>query len=471
MPCEYSTTESHVTREPYYRDIVEGSLQGIIVQQDERIVYANTAMARLFAYAAPEDMIGLNPFEDLIDAADLSEFRARTTAVYRNEKVSPHPGWKAKRRDQEAVWIASTAHSTEWQGRPAVASFYFDITDRQKTEIALRESEARYRAALVAGQMGAWETDLIAKTRIWTSEGMALFGISPPGGVGGVGGESDEYLAMIHPEDRHLVAALYEQANTADGFPAEYRIVRPDGRLLWLSGRGQVVSRTSEGQAQRLISIMADISDRKATEQRVEMLMRELAHRSANLMAVVQSIARRIGRGSVSVGEFLSQFEARVQALAASHAALARQSRAAASLHDLILEQLQPFVPERSSALELAGPDVHLPVETAQMLGLAIHELATNALKHGAWSAPHGRISVHWRMESLNNEPSSLIFTWSEQGGPSGAPSSRKGFGHVVLYEVVPQSLQGSAKGDFFAEGFYWLISIPGSRLAERIVD
>jgi len=464
MSCEYDPA-SQVMREPHYKDVVEGSMQGIIVQQDERIVFANAAMAKLFAYDAPEQMVGLNPFEDLIDEADLSEFRARTAAVYRNEKVSPHRGWKAKRRDREALWIASTAHRTEWQGRPAVASFYLDITDRQKAECALRESEARYRAALVAGQMGAWETDLIGKTRIWTPEGMALFGLSLPEGIGSVGGEGDEYLAAIHPDDRQLVASFYGQANVVDGFSAEYRIVRPDGRQLWLSGRGQVVRRNSEGRAQRLISIMADISDRKASEQRVEMLMRELAHRSANLMLVVQSIARRIGRGSSSLEEFFSQFETRLQALAASHAVLARQDWAAASLHDLVSEQLRPFLPDRSSALELVGPEARLPVETAQMLSLAIHELATNALKHGAWSVPQGRISVHWRMERSNTEPPHLIFTWSEEGGPAAVQSSRKGFGHVVLYEIVPQSLQGTTKSEFLAQGFRWLMSLPGSKL------
>jgi PAS domain S-box-containing protein len=467
MSCEYVPAESEVNRELHYKDIVEGSLQGIIVQQNERIVFANAAMATLFAYDTTEQLIGLNPFEVLIDEADLSEFRARTAAVYRGEKVAPHPGWKAKRRNREALWIASTAHRTEWRGRPAVASFYLDITDRKKAELALRESEARYRAALSAGQMGAWETDLVAKTRIWTPEGMALFGLSLPGGIGSVGGKGDEYLAAIYPDDRRLVASFYETADVVDGFPAEYRIVRPDGRLLWLSGRGQVVSRTSEGRAQRLISIMADISDRKAAEQRVELLMRELAHRSGNLMSVVQSIARRIGRGSSSLTEFLSEFDSRLQALAASHAALARQSWSAASLHDLVSEQLRPFLPERGSVLELEGPEARLPIETAQMLGLAIHELATNALKHGAWSVPHGRISVHWRMESANNEPPSLVFTWSEHGGPSAAPSSRKGFGHVVLYEIVPQSLQGSTKGEFLAHGFRWLVSIPRSRLVD----
>src|SRR3978361_2112835 len=89
-----------------YEGIVEGSLQGIIVQQDERIVYANPAMAKLFAFESAENLIGLNPFEDLVDEHNLDELRARVAAVYRNESVAPHPGWRARRRDGKTVWIA-----------------------------------------------------------------------------------------------------------------------------------------------------------------------------------------------------------------------------------------------------------------------------------------------------------------------------------------------------------------------------
>ena len=129
-----------------------------------------------------------------------------------------------------------------------------------------RESEARYRLALVAGRMGSWETDFIAGTRIWSEEGMALFGLALEGGRGQVGGEADEYAAAIHPEDRHHVPRFHALADTADSFPAAYRIVRPDGRTLWLEGRGLVVARRLDGRAHRLVSIMADVSDRKQTE-------------------------------------------------------------------------------------------------------------------------------------------------------------------------------------------------------------
>ena len=142
-----------------------------------------------------------------------------------------------------------------------------DVSAGRRVEATLRESEARYRAALKAGRMGSWETDLRAGTRRWSSEGMALFGFDLPGGRGIVGGDHDEYQAAMHPDDRHLVKRLHALADEVDSFPAEYRIVRPDGTLVWLSGRGLVAARTPDGKAQRLISIMADVTERRHAEE------------------------------------------------------------------------------------------------------------------------------------------------------------------------------------------------------------
>jgi PAS domain S-box-containing protein len=148
-----------------------------------------------------------------------------------------------------------------------------------RADAALRESEMRFRSALVAGRMGAWETDLVAGTRTWTPEGMALFGLSLPEGRGRLGGAADEYAAALHPQDRHLAREYLELADRQDSFAAEYRIVRPDGTTLWLSGRGLVVARGADGRAQRLISIMADATERKQAEEvlRVERERLELA--------------------------------------------------------------------------------------------------------------------------------------------------------------------------------------------------
>ncbi len=144
-----------------------------------------------------------------------------------------------------------------------------DVTERALADEALRESEARFRSALHAGRMGSWETDHTTKSRVWSEEGMALFGLTLPGGRGQVGGSEDEYAHSLHPDDRHLVQRFRELADRVDSFPADYRIVRPDGTTLWLSGRGMVVAREPDGRAKRLISIMADATDRMQAEQRL----------------------------------------------------------------------------------------------------------------------------------------------------------------------------------------------------------
>ncbi len=131
---------------------------------------------------------------------------------------------------------------------------------------ALRESESRYRTALAAGRMGSWETDLVAGTRTWSPEAMALFGFTLADGRGRVGGDDDEYEAALHPEDRHLVQRFHALADQQDSFPAEYRVVRPDGAVLHLAGRGLVVARRPDGRAHRLVSIMADVSEHRHAE-------------------------------------------------------------------------------------------------------------------------------------------------------------------------------------------------------------
>jgi len=139
----------------------------------------------------------------------------------------------------------------------------------ETSDALLRESEARFHTALTAGRMGSWETDHTTNTRHWSKEGMALFGLTLADGRGQVGGANDEFVAALHPDDRHLAQRFRELAARQDSFPAEYRIVKPDGMTLWLSGRGLVVERGPQGQALRLVSIMTDATERKLVEEQL----------------------------------------------------------------------------------------------------------------------------------------------------------------------------------------------------------
>ena len=188
-----------------------------------------------------------------------------------------------------------------------------DISAQVDAETSLREREALYRSALTAGRMGTWETNLVRKTRHWTQEGMALFGLNLPDGRGHVGGDDDEYWLALHPDDRHLVRKFHELADKQDSFTSEYRVRRPDGTILWLRGHGQVVDRTPDGKAHRMISIVADVTERKTAEDHVQFLMHELSHRSKNMLTVIQSIARRTARTATTMEEFERRFSRRLQ--------------------------------------------------------------------------------------------------------------------------------------------------------------
>jgi two-component sensor histidine kinase len=342
----------------------------------------------------------------------------------------------------------------------------FKTQELSEANRRLQDGQALYRSALAAGRMGTWETDLVAKTRLWTPEGMVLFGINLPGGRGHVGGDQDEYWRALHPDDRYLVKKFHELADKQDSFTSEYRVVWPDGTTLWLRGHGRVVARTADGKAHRLVSIVADVTERKAAEDHAQFLMHELSHRSKNLLAVIQSISRRTARTTTTMEEFESRFERRLQGLAASHDVLIRNSWQGALLADLLRQQLMPFMDIQSSRVELTGPDIVVTAEATQAIGLAIHELATNAIKYGALSVPSGKVKISWAFDSESLLASrELLLKWVEQGGPRIVPPSRNGFGHLVIGEMIERSLNAKVTLEFVTHGLEWSVSIPATSL------
>jgi len=343
--------------------------------------------------------------------------------------------------------------------------------DRARLLKSLRESETSYRAAMTAGRMGSWETDLAAGTRTWSEEGMALFGFSLPGGRGQVGGERDEFRSALHPDDRHLVDYFHQLADKTDSFAAEYRVVRPDGTVLWLSGRGRVDARSTDGKARHLVNIVTDVTDRKKAEDHIQLLMREISHRSKNLLAVIQAIAAQTARSAGTIEEFEMRFATRLQGLAASHDLLVNEGWRGAPLAELVRQQLAPFAEAGSTRLVLSGPEVLVTAEAAQAIGLALHELATNAIKYGALSAPAGKVTVSWEFEAGGDNSGRLRLSWVEADGPPVTKPSRKGFGHIVIERMVAESLDGEIAMEFAPRGLRWSLSIPTKNLVRTTRD
>jgi PAS domain S-box-containing protein len=345
-----------------------------------------------------------------------------------------------------------------------------DISKLQDAEAALRDSDARYHSAMALGQMAAWETDYVKRIRKWTPEGMALFGLDLADGIGQVGGERDEFLLSMHPEDRHLLKNYHETANREDSFPVEYRIVRPDGETRYMAGHGLVVERAPDGSARRQMNVASDVTARKAIEDHAQFLMRELSHRSKNILSVVLAIAGRTVRNATGLKDFEKTFSDRLRALAASNDLLTEANWSGAWLDELVRRQLAPFVEIPGSRIAIGGPPVALTADATQAIGLALHELTTNAVKYGALSSPVGQINIAWRIQRDGDAPS-LRLGWVETGGPPTAEPRKKGFGQVVIKQMVEQSLSGAVTIDYAPTGVNWTLTAPLSTVLDARLD
>lgn len=315
----------------------------------------------------------------------------------------------------------------------------------------------RMRMALDASQTGIWDWDLITGEVHLDARVRALWGLPE-----GAAGSFEIFRNALHPEDkkrtREAVDATLDPDRDGD-YEAEYRIVgQMDGVERWIAVRGRTFF--EGGRAVRIIGTARDITERRNREQHVHVLLRELVHRSKNLLAVVQAMARQTAMGSPSLEDFQRKFAARLQALSMAHDLLVSQDWRGASMPDLVHAQMAYCLDLDHGDIDkrtlIAGPRVMLKPEAAQNIGLALHELAVNALTHGALTRADGRIELTWR-----SSEDTFFIEWREFGGPPVTCAPAEGFGHKVVKRLVSQALDGVATIGFPPDGFVWSLAVP----------
>ena len=206
-----------------------------------------------------------------------------------------------------------------------------------------------------------------------------------------------------------------------------------------------------------------DVTAIARAEERQRLLLAELQHRVRNTLSVVRSIARRSAETSVSVEEYASHLDGRLNAFARTQAVVTRDPESGVDIEYLIVEELLVYNVREGEHLRVSGPTMRLQSKAAETFALAIHELATNAIKYGALSQPTGRINISWRIDKAA-EPARLVFDWREKGGPSVTPPKRKGFGSELLERTIAFELKGKTTLSFDPAGFSCTISIPMTR-------
>ena len=286
----------------------------------------------------------------------------------------------------------------------------------------LRQSEQRRGLALMAGRMGSWDHDLESGSWFWDEGQSHILGVDH----GTFAPSVEAIIPLIHPEDRTRVAdAVAALSSESPDGAVEFRVIRPDGETRWCSVAA-VAAFDPAGVLVRLSGVTTDITDRKEAETRQVLLAREVDHRAKNTLAVVQAIVRLARRDSVE--DYSRAIEGRIAALAQTHELLSQSRWEGADIERLVLEELAPYQGEGAPRVTITGNPFLLRPEQAQIVALALHELATNAAKYGSLSVSGGRIEIGWRADDAF-----LRLWWCEKGGPHVVKPSKTGFGTKII--------------------------------------
>lgn len=221
--------------------------------------------------------------------------------------------------------------------------------------------------------------------------------------------------------------------------------------------------RDSAGRVIGTVLSAIDVTDRKVQEEHLRIVLRELAHRSKNLLAVIQGIARQTAESALSTKHFVNRFNGRIYSLSRAHDVLTDADWRGAGIFDLVHSQIALYAESRLSDVKLAGDNAFLRPNAAQYVGLALHELTTNAIKYGALSRPDGHVSV--RFENAEERAGLYRFSWAEHSSASVREPKGRSFGLMMLTEVVPTSVSGSASIQFSGDGISYELIVPKAQL------
>jgi PAS domain S-box-containing protein len=258
--------------------------------------------------------------------------------------------------------------------------------------------------------------------------------------------EAKDYMENDRRVMQTRVAEIVEERSTSDS-----------GTIVYLSTKAPLFD--DSGEVIGVVGIATDVTERKREEERRHFLLRELQHRSKNLLAVIQSIARQSIATSNSLSDFEQRFTARLAGLSATHDLLILHDWKGASVSELV----QSHVSAQDLAdgrYEIDGPNIRLMPSAIQHIGMVLHELTSNAVKYGSLSRPEGQVHIRWFIES---RPDGEFFNmrWQEMRGPPVAQTERRGFGRLITERIIASAVDGMAMLDFNSAGVIWTLEMP----------
>jgi two-component system, chemotaxis family, CheB/CheR fusion protein len=423
----------------------------VFLDDELRIRHFTPNLGQLFSV---RDSDRGRPITEIVTQLDYATIRTDVEKVQRDGSVVERD--LAVKESARAYVMRIRPYRTIHNVTEGVVITFVDITDRKRAEIELAANEAQLRLSQQAARMGSFLWEVATDRVVRLGDVYATWGL--PAGEG----LQSQWLALVHPDDRLRIQAATSDALTGQRahLDLEYRI--DAHQLHWIEEHGEVL-RDADGRPVQVVGIRLDVTDRKLAEERQAILARELQHRTKNLIQVIQSIADRSLSGDRPLGAAREAFVARLRALGNAQELLTETEWQGAPLEQVIARELQPF----AARVSMEGPFVVLSSSASQGFALVIHELGTNATKHGALSAPAGKVAIRWSVEEENRGRPTFTFCWQERGGPTvrAAPATR-GFGTTLLEHAIGGI--DSARIDYAREGLSYIVEAPLSAIAAQ---
>ena len=362
--------------------------------------------------------------------------------------------------DGRVAWIASRGQFLQEHGLTVrMLCVNYDVTRRRQAE----QMNGQLAAIVASSPDAIVSLDGQDRVLTWNAGAEKLFGHLAADAIGKI-------ASTLIPRER-VEERAQAMAQLQAGTDIEYETIRhgPDGSDVDVWVRG-APTRRADGRIDGASLIIRDMSAQKRREDHVRFLLRELTHRSKNLLAVIQAMARQSLNRLGSPEDFVTRFSERLSGLAGSHDLLSSDNFQGASLVQLIRSQLRHYGELVGERILLQGDDLFVKPEAAQNVGIALHELSTNAAKYGALSTPEGVVTIGWAVEP-SETGERFRMQWQEAGGPPVVPPTRKGFGHVVMERITGQALSGRSQAVFAPDGVSWTLDAPAANVLSTRVD
>jgi two-component sensor histidine kinase/PAS domain-containing protein len=336
---------------------------------------------------------------------------------------------------------------------------------REQAAQHLQDSKDRLQFALDAALLGWWQYDPIRGVVWWDTRLKEMFEIAEDWT------DVEEFRRRVHPDDIERVWTAVEAAiepTNPKQYATEFRHRRGDGEFRWIEAHAQVHFEGGgrERHAVSMVGTAQDVTERKGREEerkqleeKEHLLMREVNHRAKNMLSVVDAIARQTATKNPE--DFVERFSERIQALSANQDLLIRNEWQGVEIEDLVHAQLAPFT-SLTGRIGVDGPKLRLKAIAAQAIGLALHELATNAGKYGSLSTDVGRLHIGWGATR-----DTFTMRWTEREGPPVSAPKRRGFGTTFIETMAERSLDGKVDLDYAPSGLTWRLTCPAANALE----